>query len=57
MVESDLECESDGDSPKLVTQPFLFEVVEWSDQLRSVTSVWLGAAAAAFMSDSALEGV
>ena len=23
--------------------PFHFEVVEWSEQLRSVTSVWLGA--------------
>ena len=34
---------SDGDSPKLATRPFLFEVVEWSEQLRSVISVWLGA--------------
>ena len=34
-----------------------FEVVEWSEQLRSVTSVWLGAAAAAFKSDSAPAGV
>ena len=31
--------------------------VEWSEQLRSVTSVWLGAAAAAFKSDSAPAGV
>ena len=34
-----------------------FEVVEWSELLRSVTSVWLGAAAAAFKSDSAPAGV
>ena len=33
---------SDGDSPKFTTRPFL-EVVEWSEQLRPVTSVWLGA--------------
>ena len=33
------------------------EVVEWSEQLRSVTSVSLGAAAAAFKSDSAPAGV
>ena len=33
------------------------QVVEWSEQLRSVTSVWLGAAAAAFKSDSAPAGV
>ena len=32
-------------------------MVEWSEQLRSVTSVWLGAAAAAFKSDSAPAGV
>ena len=32
-------------------------VVEWSEQLRSVTSVWLGATAAAFKSDSAPAGV
>ena len=37
--------------------PLLFEVVEWSDQLRSVTSIWLGAAAAAFKSDSPPAGV
>ena len=43
IVESALERVSDGDSPKLVTRPFLFEVVEWSEQLRPVTSVWLGA--------------
>ena len=43
IVESDLECVSDGDSPKLATRPFLFEVVEWSEQLRPVTPVWLGA--------------
>ena len=30
-----------------------FEVIEWSEQLRSVTSVWLGAAAVGFESDSA----
>ena len=30
-----------------------FEVVKWSEQLRSVTSVWLGAAAVGFESDSA----
>ena len=34
---------SDGDSPKLATRPFLFEVVEWSTQLRPVISAWLGA--------------
>ena len=34
---------SDGDSPKLATRPFLYEVVELSEQLRSVTSAWLGA--------------
>ena len=33
-----------------------FEVVEWSEQLRSVTSVWLGAAAVGFESDSAPAG-
>ena len=33
------------------------QVVEWSEQLRSVTSVWLGPAAAAFKSDSAPAGV
>ena len=33
------------------------EVVEWSEQLRSVPSIWLGAAAAAFKSDSAPAGV
>ena len=44
IVESDLECVSDGDSPKLTTRPFLaLEVVEWSEQLRSLTSAWLGA--------------
>ena len=32
-------------------------MVEWSEQLRSVTSVWLGAPAAAFKSDSAPAGV
>ena len=37
IVESDNECVSDGDSPKLVTRPLLFEVVEWSEQLRPVT--------------------
>ena len=36
---------------------FLYEVVKWSEQLRSVTSVWLGAVAAAFKSDSAPAGV
>ena len=36
-TQSDLECVSDVDSPKLATRPFLFEVVEWSEQLRSVT--------------------
>ena len=35
----------------------VYEVVEWCEQLRSVTSVWLGAAAAAFKSDSAPAGV
>ena len=44
-------------SPKLATRHVFFEVVEWSEQLRSVTSVWLGAAAAAFKSDSAPAGV
>ena len=34
-----------------------FKLVEWSEQLRSVTSVWLGAAATAFKSDSAPAGV
>ena len=48
---------SDGDSPKFTTRHFFFEVVEWSEQLRSVTPVWLGAAAAAFKSDSAPAGV
>ena len=43
-MESDLDCVSDGDSPKLATRQLLFEVVEWSEQLRSVTSVWQGAA-------------
>ena len=33
-----------------------FEVVEWSEQLRSVTSVWLGAAAVGIESHSALAG-
>ena len=33
-----------------------FEVVEWSEQLRSVTFVWLGAAAVGFESDSAPAG-
>ena len=32
------------------------EVVEWSEQLRLVTSVWLGAAAVGFESDSAPAG-
>ena len=32
------------------------EVVEWSEQLRSVISVWLGAAAVEFESDSAPAG-
>ena len=32
------------------------KVVEWSEQLRSVTSVWLGAAAVGFESDSAPAG-
>ena len=34
-----------------------FEVVEWSERLRSVISVWLGAAAVGFKSDSAPAGV
>ena len=34
---------SDGDSPKARHAAISFEVVEWSEQLRSVTSVWLGA--------------
>ena len=35
---------SDGDSPKLAIHAAIsFEVVEWSEQLRSVTSAWLGA--------------
>ena len=34
-----------------------FEVVEWSEQLRSVISVCLGAAAVGFESDSAPAGV
>ena len=42
IIESDLEFMSDRDSPKLAKWPFLFEVVEWSEQLRSVTSAWLG---------------
>ena len=33
---------SDGESPKFASRPFLFEVVEWSVQLRLVTSAWLG---------------
>ena len=33
-----------------------FEVVEWSEQLRSVISVWLAAAAVGFESDSAPAG-
>ena len=33
-----------------------FEVVEWSEQLRSVTSVWLGATAVGFESDYAPAG-
>ena len=33
-----------------------FEVVEWSEQLRLVISVWLGAAAVGFESDSAPAG-
>ena len=33
-----------------------FEVVELSEQLRSVTSLWLGAAAVGFESDSAPAG-
>ena len=57
MVESDLECVSDEDSPKLRDAAISLEVVEWSEQLRSVTSVWLGANAAAFKSDSAPAGV
>ena len=32
------------------------EVVEWSEQLRSVNFVWLGAAAIGFESDSAPAG-
>ena len=55
IVESDFECVSDGDSPKLVTRPFL--LLEWSEHLRTVTSVWLGPAAAACKSDSAPAGV
>ena len=47
---------SDGESPKLVARPFLYEVVEWSEQLRSVVSAWLGAAAVGFESDSAPAG-
>ena len=34
-----------------------FEVVEWSEQLRSVTSAWLGAVVVAFKSESAPAGV
>ena len=37
-------------------ETFSFEVVEWSEQLRSVISVWLGAAAVGFESDSAPAG-
>ena len=33
-----------------------FEVVEWSEQLRSVTSVWQSEAAVRFESDSAPAG-
>ena len=40
-----------------VAESDLNAAVEWSQQLRSVTSVWLGAAAAAFKSDSAPAGV
>ena len=34
-----------------------FEVVEWSERLTSVISVWLGAAAVGFESDYAPAGV
>ena len=33
-----------------------FEVVEWSELLKSVTSIWLGAVAVGFESDSAPAG-
>ena len=55
-AESDLnarQMETHQSSPRAIS----FKVVEWSEQLRSVTSVWLGAAAAAFKSDSAPAGV
>ena len=57
IVESDPESVSDGCALKLATRPFLFEVVEWSERLRLVISVWLGAAAVGFESDSAPAGV
>ena len=46
-----------GDITPNISRSYNNEVVEWSEQLRSVTSVWLGAAAAAFKSDSAPAGV
>ena len=46
------QMETHQSSPRAIS----LEVVEWSEQLRSVTSVWLGAAAAAFKSDSAPAG-
>ena len=45
--------ENHQSSPRAIS----FEVVEWSEQLRSVTSAWLGAVVVAFKSESAPAGV
>ena len=56
-MESDPESVSDGCTPiKAHHETISAEVVEWSEQLRSVISVWLGAAAVEFESDSAPAG-
>ena len=41
--------ETHQSSPRAIS----FELVEWSEQLRSVTSAWLGAVVVAFKSESA----
>ena len=56
MVESHPESVSDGYALKLTTRPFLFEVVNRSEQLRSVISVWLGTATVGLEFDSAPAG-
>ena len=52
-VESDLgPCRIEA--PCLATRPLFFQLAEWSEQLRPVTSVWLGAVRRRFKSGAAL---